>query len=158
MDGAPRYAIVEVRERTRWLLLQPSIQFEPIGESVDPVIGGETLLPHSEAVAAFLVHVQFCRLVSLRPLCVEGDARGRESEVIVGSGRNKHRRCIGGNRSIFLHSAPIDRGDECGPAFRRVMKGNSDSYRSSCGESDNADAIRRNAPFRCVLTNIGDGR
>ena len=111
------------------------------------MIGGEILFAHSEAVAAFRVHVQFGRFVSFRPLSVQGDARRCEAELVVGRGRNKHRRCVGGDGSIVRHATRVDGGDKCGPAFGRVVKGHFRSDRAAGGESDDADTVRRNTPL-----------
>src|SRR6266403_2351876 len=123
------------------------------------MIGGEVLLSHSEAVAPFRVHVEFGRLVSAGPLLVQSDAVGRESETVIRGSRDKHRRRIRWNGRIFKHATGgIDQGCEGGPAIRRVTEGNSGRDRSASGESDRADAVGRNSPFRGVLANVSDSR
>src|SRR5579864_8169815 len=106
------------------------------------MIGREVVLAHSEAVATLRVHVQFSRFVSAGPPLVQSNAVRRESEGIIGRSRNKHRRGVRWNGNIFRYfAACIDRGDEGGPAFRQVMKGNSCGDPSTGRESHNADAI-----------------
>src|ERR1700737_3872570 len=123
------------------------------------MIRREVLLAHSEAVATLRVQVQFCRFMSGCPPLVQGNAFRRESELIIGRSRNKHRRCVRWNGNIFRYlAARIDRGYEGGPAFRQVLEGNSGSYPSTSGESDNADTVRGNSPFGGVLPNVGDCR
>src|SRR5208283_6181190 len=96
------------------------------------MIRGEVLLAHSEAVAALGVQVQFRRFLSGGPLLVKGNACRHESELIIGRGRDKHGRCICWNGGILKRfPARIDRGYEGGPAFRRVMEGNSGGDRST---------------------------
>src|ERR1700694_5804224 len=115
------------------------------------MIRREVLLAHSEAVATRRVQVQFCRFMSARPPLVQGNAVRRESELIIGRSRNKHRWCVLWNGNIFRYfPARIDRGYEGGPAFRQVMEGNSGSDPSTSGESDNADTVGGNSPFRGV--------
>ena len=67
---------VAVREGPRSLLVQEAFHLEPIGEAIDPVVGGNVLYRHAEAVAALRVHVQFGGFVSRRPLLVEVHAFG----------------------------------------------------------------------------------
>src|SRR5437899_4087849 len=64
----------------RSLLLQPTLKLEPLGEAVDPMITGEVLLVHSEAVATLGVHVQFDRFLGVRPLLIQGNTLRREAE------------------------------------------------------------------------------
>jgi len=40
------------------LLLQQLLYFQPIGETLDPTVGGEALFSHTEAVSALLIKVQ----------------------------------------------------------------------------------------------------
>ena len=123
------------------------------------MIRREVLLTHSEAVATLRVQVQFCRFMSGCPPLVQGNAFRRESELIIGRGRNKHRRCVRRNGNIFGYfPARIDRSYERGAAFRQVMEGNSGNDPSASGKSDNADTVGRNSPFRGVLPNVGDCR
>jgi hypothetical protein len=123
------------------------------------MIGRQVLPAHAEAVAALGVQVQFCRFVSVRPALVQGDAFRRESERIVGCGRNKHGRCVGWNGNVFRYtSARINRGDEGGPAFGQVMERNSGRDSSPGGEPNNADAVRGHSPLRSVLSHVGDRR
>ena len=74
---------------TAILLLQKALQVEPFGEAVDPMIRGEVLLAHAEAVAAFGVHVQLGGLVRRGPLCVELGAIGSKVELVVRRGGNR---------------------------------------------------------------------
>jgi hypothetical protein len=123
------------------------------------MIRREVLLAHSEAVATLRVEVQFCRFMSACPSLVQGNAFRRESELIIGCSCNKHRRCVRWNGNIFRYfPAGIDRGYEGGPAFRQVMEGNSGSDPSTSGESDYANTVGGNSPFRGVLPNVGDCR
>src|SRR5450755_1974650 len=116
------------------------------------MIRREVLLSHSEAVAAFRVDVQFGRFVGASPLLIQKNACRHESERIVGRSHNKHGRRVRWNGSILkILPARIDRGYEGGPAFRQVMEGNSGGDRSTSGESDNADAVGGNSPFRRML-------
>jgi hypothetical protein len=62
-----------------WLLFHEALQGEPVGEVVDPVIGGDVLSAHAEAVAARGIHVEFGGLFGFGPLLVEGDAVRGES-------------------------------------------------------------------------------
>ena len=84
------------------------------------MIGGEVLLPHSETVAALLVHVQFGGFVSAGPLFVQSDAIGCETEIVIGGGGDKQGRGIGWNGRI-LKRAPgrIGRSGEGRAALRR---------------------------------------
>lgn len=41
------------------LLLQEAFLLQPVGEAVDPVIGGDVLGAHAEAVSASGIHVEF---------------------------------------------------------------------------------------------------
>ena len=98
------------------------------------MIRRDVVLLHSEAVATLCIHVQFGRLLSSRPPLVQVNAFRRESELIIGRSRNEHRRCVGWNGNILGYfSARIDGGDEGGPAFRRVIEGNSGSDPSASG-------------------------
>jgi hypothetical protein len=68
------------RSQSPRLFLQPTLELQPLGEAVDPMIGGEVLLVHSEAVATLGVHVQFDRLPGVRPLLVQSNTLRREPE------------------------------------------------------------------------------
>ena len=60
-------------------LVQPALQLQPCGKGVDPMIRGDALLVHAEAVATLCVHVQFGRFVSGGPLLVQNNAVWGES-------------------------------------------------------------------------------
>src|SRR5215469_9375870 len=91
------------------------------------------------------------------PFLVETKAHRHESELIIGRGCDEHGRSIGWNGGILERfSARIDWGDEGGPAFRPVVEGDVAGDRTAGGESDDADTIRGNTPFRGVLPNVGD--
>jgi len=68
------------RSESPRLFLQPTLELEPFGEAVDPMIGGKDLLVHSEAVATLGVHVQFDRFPGVRPLLVQSNTLRREPE------------------------------------------------------------------------------
>ena len=63
-EGAPSptFLVSPLRHRETRSLLEEPLEVEPVGKAVDPVIGGEILFVHAEAVAAFFVHVEFARL------------------------------------------------------------------------------------------------
>ena len=66
------------------LLLQETLQVEPFGEAVDPVIGRQVLVAHAEAMAASCEHVQFHGFVRRSPFLPQLDAVWSEAELIVG--------------------------------------------------------------------------
>src|SRR5215469_14903827 len=107
------------------LLLEEAFHVEPLGEAVDPLVRGQVVFSHSEAVAAFGEHVQFGGLVSGDPLLVERDADRSQAEVIVGGRGDKHGWRVGGNNQILeILATRIDGRDECRAAARLVLEGN----------------------------------
>src|SRR5271165_5987158 len=123
------------------------------------MIRGQILLVHSESVPTLGVQVQFDRFVGAHPFLVKGKAGRHEPKLIIGGRRNKHWRRIGGNgRVLKLIPARIDRGYEGGPTHRQIMEGDSSGDSSASGESNNANAIGGNSPFRRMLPNVGDCR
>ena len=97
------------------------------------------------------------RFVSAGPFFVQSHAIGCESEIVVGGGSDEHWRRVRWDGNVYESSCrSVDHGDEGGPAIRRVTEGNSGSDRSTGGEPHDADAIGRDSPVRCVLSNIGD--
>src|ERR1700684_2244925 len=78
-------------------LLQEALELEPVDKAVDPVVGGDVVLVHAEAVAAFGVHVEFGGFAGVDPFLVEGDAVGCEAEVVVGGGGDEEGRRVDGD-------------------------------------------------------------
>ena len=89
----------------------------------------ETMRAHAETVAAFGVHVQFCRFLRGEPAVIEADGNWREAEVIVGRRGDKHGRRIRGDDRIFEQfPAGIDGCYEGWPSFRRILQSHACGY------------------------------
>src|SRR5208282_924227 len=106
----------------RPLLAQKALELQPLSEPVDPVIGGNVLLPHSEAMSTLGIHVKFGGFVGRRPLLIERNAFGREPERIVSRGGDKHGRRIS-RHGCIMEQAPVDRSYKSGLSLRRVLEG-----------------------------------
>src|SRR5262245_25711172 len=134
---------------------QEALLVEPVGKAVDPVVGGQVLLVHAEAVAALCVHVELDGFVGSSPLFVAQEAVGREAEIIVGGGSDKHGRGVGRDSGVFESASRcVYRRDESGAAFWSVVDGDAHGDGSARGEADDADALGRNAPFGSMLANV----
>src|SRR5262249_52447090 len=64
---------------------------------------------------------------------------------------------VGGNARVFEAAAgSVDRGDEAGPAFGRVVESDAHGNGAAGGEADDADSIGRDSPLWSVLSNVRD--
>jgi len=50
---SPTFLVSPLRHRETRSLLEETLEVEPVGKALDPVIGGEILFVHAEAVAVF---------------------------------------------------------------------------------------------------------
>src|SRR5581483_5866775 len=98
-------------------------EFEPFCEPINPMIGGNVLRMHSEAVASLGIHVKLGGFMGGSPLVVERATHGGQTKRVVGSGGNEDRGRVRRNCRTVGQAAGVDGGDKGGSACGSVVEG-----------------------------------
>ena len=116
---------------------------------LDPVVDGQSLGRHPEAVAALFVDVQLDRASGRLPFGIEAIAAGG-GQAVVGGAEDKQRRCVVGDLGTGGRSA-VDRRREVRPGVRVVIHHDAHRDHAAGRETHDADAVGLDAPFGRVL-------
>ena len=122
--------------------LDESLRFHPVGETVCPLVHGQTLFLHPKAMDTFRIDVQFDGMTRSMPGRIQADAMVGRNQGIVGGANDKQRGGIRRHGQLF-RSRCIDGRGKIRTARRVVLQGDRGCDRPACREAHDANLVRR---------------
>lgn len=130
--------------------MHKALNLKPLAKTINPVIAGKALLPHTEAMAAPRVDVQFDRVAGCLPCTIQRHTWIHRQLIITGKSDKQRRRIV--RNSDISPKSTIDRRREIWTTLLLVLKRHADGDPATCREAHHTNPVWENAPPGQIMT------